>query len=259
MDLQYKYYIQVSKVCDYSYLLRTWHVIETFSPHYSTLACIIIFSVNTIGISSHWVCTATGNDTNEVLLFDSLWSTTILERMVELQIAQIYHHRCAGSKTLTIRKVNVQQQLFGTSDRGLFAVAYATEVCHGRDPAKANFNQSLMKDYLLDCLEAGSIQRFPQMSKVPNRKQSAKPPRSITIQVDLYCYCGMPEWYDNMILCDKCEQWFHKSCVNLKGVRGLRNMEWLCDGCRGKGIPQETNKPEEFLPKYPAKKHKKNA
>ena len=85
----------------------------------------IIFSVNTTGISSHWVCTAAGNYTNEVLLFVSLWNTTILERMVELQIAQTYCHECAqpGSKTLTIRKVNVQQQLFGTFDCGLFAVA----------------------------------------------------------------------------------------------------------------------------------------
>ena len=111
---------------------------------------LFIFSVNTIGILSHWVCTATGNDT-EVLIIDSLWSTTTLERMVKLQIAQIYHHGCAGSKTLIIIKVKVQQQLFGTSDCGLFAVAYATvtEVCHGRDPAKANFNQGLMKDHLL--------------------------------------------------------------------------------------------------------------
>ena len=146
---------------------------------------IIIFSVNTTGISSHWVCTTAGNESNEVLLFNSLlgYCTTILDRMVELQIAHIYCHGYAqpGSKTLMIRKVNVQQQLFSTSDCGLFAVAYATEVCHGMDPAKANFNQNLMKDHLIDCLEAGIIRRFPQMSKVPKRKQSAKPPKSITI------------------------------------------------------------------------------
>ena len=71
-----------------------------------------------------------------------------LERLVGLQIAQIYGAACALKRGLTIRKLNVQQQKVGAQDCGLFAVAYATEVCYGMNPTMASFEQSKMNIHL---------------------------------------------------------------------------------------------------------------
>ena len=60
-----------------------------------------------------------------------------VERKLILQIASIY--KCNG-KTLSIQKLGVQHQ-DGTLDCGLFAIAYATEICEGRDPVAALFDQ----------------------------------------------------------------------------------------------------------------------
>lgn len=119
---------------------------------------------------------------NEVLLLDSWWNVNILERMVELQIAQIYGPTCTSKGGLSIRKVSVQQQEVGTLDCGLFAVAYATEVCYGMYPAKASFEQSKMNIHLVQCLEAGNLARFPQTSKVT---KGLRPP-SIVLHLELY-------------------------------------------------------------------------
>ena len=176
-----------------------------------------------------------------------------------LQIAQIYGPTCTSKGGLSIRKVSVQQQEVGTLDCGLFAVAYATEVCYGMDPAKASFEQSKMNIHLVQCLEAGNLARFPQTSKVT---KGLRPP-SIVLHLELYCYCNMPESYEDMIECESCKKWYHKTCAGINGLtrRQVQRLAWLCKSCTGESNPSPptctSSKPEEFLPKYSAKKHSK--
>ena len=187
---------------------------------------------------------------------DSLWTKTDLERSTRLQIIQIYGLKFAYQRILTIKKVPVQQQLPGALDCGLYAVAYATEICYGKDPAVVNFQQSQMKSHLKQCLENGRITRFPQVQTLI-KNRGLKPTRSILIHVELYCYCNMPEDYDDMIQCETCKEWFHQSCAGLQGMskRQMQKLEWACKGCTGQSIPQQLGRPPEFLPRYPAKKH----
>ena len=126
---------------------------------------LILVSTNIFkGNSKHWVSTAVIKNTT-VLLMDSLWTEDTLERSVELQIAQIYGPACAKENSLTIRKLAVQQQQ-GTHDCGLFAVAYATEVCFGKDPALVTYDQPKMSSHLVDCFEQGILARFPQVHRI---------------------------------------------------------------------------------------------
>lgn len=54
--------------------------------------------------------------------------------------------------------VQAQQNLI---DCGVFAIAFATELVHGQDPALCQFDCTTMRAHLLASLEAGHIDRFP--------------------------------------------------------------------------------------------------
>ena len=141
----------------------------------------------------------------------------------------IYGPKFVHQRILTIKKVPVQQQLPGALDCVLYAVAYATVICYGKDPVVATFQQSQMKSHLKQCLENGRIMRFLQVQNV-KKNRGLKPTRNILIQVELYCYCNMPKDYDDMIQCETCKDWFHQSCADLRGMsnRQMQKLERVC-------------------------------
>ena len=49
----------------------------------------------------------------------------------------------------------------------------------------------------------------------------------------VWCVCGMPEEYGDMICCRRCEQWFHKVCI---GAEMSMDMSWKCTICKEKQI-----------------------
>ena len=51
----------------------------------------------------------------------------------------------------------------GVDDCGLFAIANATSVCYGQDPAVMNFDQSLMRLHLAQCIDKKLITSFPTL------------------------------------------------------------------------------------------------
>ncbi|XP_063968609.1 zinc finger protein 184-like isoform X3 [Lytechinus pictus] len=56
----------------------------------------------------------------------------------------------------------------------------------------------------------------------------------------LWCICRQPYDEKFMICCDKCEDWFHGKCVNVKKKEGKRmereNISWMCPKCTDSGI-----------------------
>ena len=48
-----------------------------------------------------------------------------------------------------------------------------------------------------------------------------------------YCLCGGPSDGRFMIGCDKCDKWFHGSCVDVDGDEEDKLDHWLCPTCRG--------------------------
>ena len=94
---------------------------------------------------------------------DSLGSFMTLNLATVLQICKIYSAP-PNHTTLKMRKLPVQQQN-GTLDCGLFAVAYAVEVCMGNSPAAVSFDQKQMRSHLYTCLLDGVMSPFPKMSQ----------------------------------------------------------------------------------------------
>ena len=75
-----------------------------------------------------------------------------------LQISKIYR---VQDSTLEIENVSVQQQK-GRTKCGVFAVAYAVEVCLGRNPQYSLFDQTKMRPHLYECLSQGVLKPFPR-------------------------------------------------------------------------------------------------
>lgn len=52
----------------------------------------------------------------------------------------------------------------------------------------------------------------------------------------LWCICKQPHNNRFMICCDKCEDWFHGTCVNVTKAMGKdiekQNIKWLCPNCK---------------------------
>lgn len=63
--------------------------------------------------------------------------------------------------------VNMQVQE-GNVDCGLFAIAVATDLAYGNDPANVIFEQKKMRNHVLGNLESGSLQPFPRLTKSIN-------------------------------------------------------------------------------------------
>ena len=106
--------------------------------------------------SFHWVTSFSNG--SRVTICDSMAGD--LTENLQVQLSTIYR-LLKVDNTLVINMKDVQQQE-GGRQCGLFAIAFATEICFGKDPSHASFSEEYMADHLRKCLEKGRFQRFPQ-------------------------------------------------------------------------------------------------
>lgn len=94
-----------------------------------------------------------------------LWWTAL-----EQQIAQVYS---GGRSQLTVHSLSVQQQV-GVKDCGLFAVAFAVELCQKHDPSQVSYDQSKMTAHFISCIKKEHLVAFPWgqrfQEKIPRPK-----------------------------------------------------------------------------------------
>lgn len=59
-----------------------------------------------------------------------------------------------------------------------------------------SFDQGQMRQHLVHCLEKGRLEAFPRQLNTArfNKRQ--------TYDIDLFCYCSMPECWDDMLQCE---------------------------------------------------------
>ncbi len=84
--------------------------------------------------------------------------------------------------------MNVQLQNGGSDHCGLFAIAFATALVNGIQPAHCVFDQSEMRQHLVTSLEKGILPMFPR-KKMKKSGLLVKNRYVIT----LYCSCRMPD------------------------------------------------------------------
>ena len=108
----------------------------------------------------HWLTISNlGAKNSEVFVYDSLYSSC--SSNVQQQIACLLK---ADRPNIELRFVDVHKQS-GGSDCGAFAIAYATTPCLGKLSGKFVFDQTVMRQHLLKCLEMQHFTMFPVRSE----------------------------------------------------------------------------------------------
>ena len=131
-------------------------------------------------------------------------------------------------KQITLSFRDVQRQV-GSSDCGLFAIAFATAIAFGLDPGGILFDQQKLRQHLLDCFEKRGMTMFPIRRP---RRAAGRVKHIDTIPV--FCICRLPKYTNsNWVQCSKCKEWFHSgTCVSVpEELLKSRKSPWFCKKC----------------------------
>ena len=122
---------------------------------------------------SHWIVVSNvGCKKAVVNIYDSAYN--FLSLNTKKQICSLWQ---PSSDQVEFQLVNVQRQP-NSSDCGLFAIANATELAHGRDPLLCMWDACQMREHLFNCLEIRKIEQFPLIRprRIPVGKHIKKNP-----------------------------------------------------------------------------------
>ena len=167
----------------------------------------------------HWLTVSTiGCEPGHVNVYDSMLSFNVPRRTKE-QIAAIlfFSHEHIS---LHFQAVQVQR---GSTDCGIFAIAFVTSLCYGEDPVQTNYVQHELRSHLLNCLERRHLTTFLRQSQ----KRSSVKARS-EVKIELHCSFRLPE-SGKMLQCNSCSKWHHFDCIWIP--KDLKNLPWLCRTC----------------------------
>ena len=110
--------------------------------------------------------------------------------------------------------INVETQT-NSHDCGVFAVAMATELALGGDPASVRWDTKKMRQHLKSCLEEGTMRHFPMLGR-RRVALGARVRQTVLERVFCIASCRMPNDKNRaMISCDCCKAWFHIDCMEL--------------------------------------------
>ena len=128
---------------------------------------------------------------------------------------------------LEVRIMDVGQQPNG-SDCGVLAIAFAFDICCGKDPCSVRFDHKSIRYHLATCLEDSKFTCFPILGErnFCGIKHVQK--------TELHCSCRLPETIgvDQMAECDACKVWYHQHCMDIPSeVFNNPDVPWKCKRC----------------------------
>ena len=117
----------------------------------------------------HWVVsTSIGG---AITVIDTLWD--FVHSHLEQDLYKIYAGKVQEGK-LDVTMAGCQKQS-GYNDCGVFAIAYATELCHGASPlTETRFDQKQLRSHLSRCFHSGLLQPFPKTGHPVEAKDEKK-------------------------------------------------------------------------------------
>ena len=143
-------------------------------------------------------------------------------------VSQICSIVCRQKTSVTIEIMDVLKQ-HGSTDCGLFALAFGTSLCVGELPSEKRYIQSDLRAHLHSCFESNN----PSPQPFPSSNRQKVPTSFIkkTMVVLVFCHCRLPE-EGNMIECCQCAEWFHEKCETVdQQVWEKEEIDWVCKEC----------------------------
>ena len=134
--------------------------------------------------SHHWLLLSSLK--NQIVIYDSL-NTNPTPSLIK-QINQLFS---PDGSNVSFQQIKCVQQN-GVKDCGVFAIAYATDILSGNKPNEIVYDQSKMREHLLNCFRNQKITPFPKynctnekieiINKMNKQEQWQQPRRSTRIQ-----------------------------------------------------------------------------
>jgi len=175
----------------------------------------------------HWIVVSNmpfKKNNDSIYIYDSLLMTKVSGSLVN---TVCIFFKCHYTDRLHFDVINVQRQ---TDDHncGVLAIAFATELAFGQDPASSVWNTSVMRSHLFQAFQQNSLERFPRIGqrslRLGRRVHKSHP-------VTIHCVCRMPnDPQKGMVECFCCLKWFHISCC-IKDEEWNSQRKWRCKKC----------------------------
>ena len=124
------------------------------------------------------------------------------------------------------------QKQKGYNDCALFAIAFATTLCHGGDPTTKRYDQRAMRPHLVDCLESSRMTEFPPTDDTVELVHPV-----VGKNVPIYCTCQLPNNNAAYVKCCGCGEWYHSDFANIPQSAFHLTTKWLCFICPVNGKP----------------------
>ena len=128
--------------------------------------------------------------------------------------------------TLKFLIANTHQQEDACSC-GVFAIAAATELAYGLDPALCHWHTSSMRQHLKECLQNLTMMPFPR-DECNKRDKHDK--YISTVEEKIYCICHLVNDTRRSMICfTECGLWFHMDCMGID--ENAIPDDWKCLNC----------------------------
>jgi len=198
-----------------------WNVEKLMEP-VTQPACQIHYTHN-----YHWVVSILHD--NQIFLLDSLGNDRSRDRLIphglQIQLSVLYG-KDKEYIDITIPTVMKQNN---NVDCGVNAIAFATQYCLNKQlEFEIIFDSSKMRSHLMHCFEQEEISLFPVTQKTLSKRSMLHVKRE---RINNYCLCNLPECVDNMIQCDRCPSWYHRSCIKIPLDVSMNDKVFVCIKC----------------------------
>ena len=182
--------------------------------------------VQIVNVGEHWLrLTSIGVQCPGVVrVFDSLYrkpNATAAEHACHILLHT--------DDQLMFMNEKVQRQM-GSSDCGLYALEFATDLCHGIDPTSPrSYDQALMRHHYVECLEKGRMAPFPSSTRRVIYHNDQK--RTL---FQISCGCRLPNDKKDYVQCFKCSGWYHLDCERVRDWAVNSKRKWQCQKCKNR-------------------------
>ena len=103
----------------------------------------------------------------------------------------------------------------------MFVVAFLVDLMFGIDPTQVTYDHVELRPFLYQCLKNETFpSKFPRLKGTYSHSLPYDP---LFISISIHCVCRMPYFdgdersrYLQMAECDRCHNWYHRKCANIK-------------------------------------------